>query len=264
VFVTVGSSAYTLEDFSAFVRTRPPAEADDYEGVFRYIRPFLQERALDYAAALLEDQDEEFVDLMTQYTEGALLFRISEDSVWSAAGGDSAAIRAHYEATADKYRFPERLRVIAFHSNADSTLETVSRALNNNRPVSEILAGFPESGQLRVDTTLVADSTGSIYDHAFGLRPGEHTEPLSYRRGYVLLRLDGIEAPRRKTFEEARAEVVGDYQDKLEEAWVSRLRARYNVRTFPERLEAAFRAAPPEQAATAREGPPDLLYHSSD
>jgi hypothetical protein len=86
----------------------------------------------------------------------------------------------------------------------------------------------------------VADPTNSIYDRAMDLEAGTVGTVLPYQRGHILLKNDGIEAPRPKRFIEARAEVIGDYQKQLEDAWVKRLRERYNVRVFPERLNRVF------------------------
>ena len=56
----------------------------------------------------------------------------------------------------------------------------------------------------------------------------------------MLLKLDGIEEPRRMTFDEARAQVITEYQDVLDARFTERLRREANVRTYPERLSGAF------------------------
>jgi peptidyl-prolyl cis-trans isomerase SurA len=45
---------------------------------------------------------------------------------------------------------------------------------------------------------------------------------------------------RRKTFTEARSSVIRDYQERYEETVLARLRRRYDAKTYPERLQAAF------------------------
>ena len=62
----------------------------------------------------------------------------------------------------------------------------------------------------------------------------------------------GIEAARPKTLEEARAELVNDYQSVVEARLIERLRQMHRVHTFPERLIRAFND-PSTETATSTE-----------
>ena len=68
-----------------------------------------------------------------------------------------------------------------------------------------------------------------------------------------MLYLDGVEAPRPMTFEEARAQAVANYQDELDARLRKRLRAKYDAELYPERLRLAFQdiqAAVPSESGT--------------
>jgi hypothetical protein len=56
----------------------------------------------------------------------------------------------------------------------------------------------------------------------------------------MLLLIDGIEAPRRKTMDEARADVLAEYQQLVEDSWLARLRDKYHAVLYPENLKGAF------------------------
>ena len=90
---------------------------------------------------------------------------------------------------------------------------------------------------IRVDTTMIEGSSNSVFDKALNLNPGEITDPQSYNNGYLILYNDGIDPAREKTFTEARAQVVNEYQLVLEERLIARLRRKYDVVLFPERLQ---------------------------
>ncbi len=47
---------------------------------------------------------------------------------------------------------------------------------------------------------------------------------------WIYINIEKVEAPRRKTFEEARGYVISDYQNYLEEQWVEQLKVRYPIR----------------------------------
>ena len=51
---------------------------------------------------------------------------------------------------------------------------------------------------------------------------------------------DGIEKSRQKTFDEARSEIVNEYQAILEANMLERLRKQYRVSSYKERLSNAF------------------------
>lgn len=248
---TLGDSAYTFGDLVAYAQATPMARRLDLP-LRAQLRLLLEQYArdltLDFAVAGLARRDPEFRDLMTEFRDGLLLFRLMEDSVWTRAAQDTLALRARYEANPDAFRFPERVRVVSLSAPADSLLEDAYSALDGRTPLAQVLAALDPA--VRVDTVLVAGPTNSVYDQALGLREGDVSEPIAQRQGLMVLVHAGTEAPRRKTFEEARSEIVSAYQKELEDALVARLRARYRVEAFPERLEAAFKQPPPATAST--------------
>src|SRR5687767_14518873 len=150
----------------------------------------------------------------------------------------------------------QRRRVLAFGTPSDSLLERVRSDLGAGRAASEILEDYRESPlTLRLDTVYVADSTASPLDLTLAMEPGQFTEVVPERSRLAVYLLDAIEAPRAKTFAEARAEVVSSYQDVLEAAWVARLREQYDARTYPERVVGAFQGPRPAWATPAGASP---------
>ncbi|HLT47623.1 MAG TPA: peptidylprolyl isomerase [Rubricoccaceae bacterium] len=245
-FATIGDTAYTFTDFYLWYgRQQPQAATDPRAGVMEQMDLYLAEQGFEYALAQLEERDPAFRALLEQYVDGVLLFKISEDSVWTPAAEDEAGLRAYYEAHRGDYRWPQRHRVLAFTSPSDSLLNAVAADLDAGRPAAEVFAAHEDARlTLRLDTLYLADTTGTPLDVVFDLQPGQHSEVLPERSRLAVYVLDGIEAPREKTFEEARAEVVTNYQDVLEGAWVARLRERYDARVYPERLADAFDGVP--------------------
>ena len=209
---------------------------------------FVDNEALEAAIRGLEDRDPEFRRIFRSYADGVLYFRMAEDSIWTRAKEDEAALRAAFAERPDAYRWPERRRVIAFRSPADSALQVVKTRLDAGAPVATALEGLDTDRlALRQDTLYVAGPTDSALDAVLDLEVGETTGVLGERRRLAVYRLDGIEAPRAKTFEEARAEVISAYQDRLERAWEARLRERYDARVYPERVTPVAAPVVPER-----------------
>jgi len=246
-FATVGDSTYTLGQLvPQFRRTRfGPHPAGQ---MIEDARGFVDEQAMEMALARLEDRDPEFGRVFRSYADGVLLFRIAEDSVWTPAREDSVGLRRYFDARPGQFRWPTRRRVLAFRAVSDSLLRAVATDLDGGMAPTAALDG--REG-LRLDTLYVADSTQTDLDRVLSLSPGQRTEVVLERGRRALYVLDGIEAPRDKTFDEARAELITGYQEQVENAWEARLRARYDAKTYPDRVPARSSVAPPEPTGPA-------------
>jgi peptidyl-prolyl cis-trans isomerase SurA len=231
---TLGDSTYTLADVAGVYR-RVRFGPDPAEEMVDVARQWVDEQAVEQAVLRLEERDPEYARVFRSYTEGVLLFRAAEDSVWTPAKEDEAGLRRYFEARPGQFRWPERRRVVALRAPSDSLLALAAERFDAGVAPAALAA---EIDGLRADTLYVADSTQTPLDAVLALDVGERTDVVAERRTRAVYVLDGVEAPRAKTFEEARPELVTGYQDELEEAWEARLRARYSAETFPSRLTA--------------------------
>ena len=212
------------------------------EQVVELANVFLDQMAISHEAMRLEQRDEEFRLIMDEFRDGMVLFKLMEDSVWTAAAQDSAGLALYFDAHRDQYQYPDRRRLLELFSASDSLLQAPVERIDQGLSWSDLQAelALDTTNAVRLDTMMVAGPTNSVYDQALDIGEGEHTEPIPYRGGYVVLFRSGTEQARPKTFEEARAELVNDYQTVVEDHLIERLRRLHRVRTFPERLIPAF------------------------
>ena len=249
-FFVLGDSTWTLGQLVETIGDLGDRSRYDTESTVRaLIASYVTEATLDAEAARLEERDAEFGKIMQEFRDGLVLFALMEDSVWTAADQDSAALRAHYAIQPEAYQWPDRIRAISLQSTSDSLLQDAAARFDAGASVADIHALYAADTlhTLHADTTLIADSSGSVYDRILDLSEGERTEILALRSRRIILVHDGIESARPKTFEEARTEIVSEHQNVLEERLIARLRKRYNAHTFPDRLVQAFKEeeAPP-------------------
>ena len=242
---TLGDSIYSLGQLAAF-------SADPSNRVRNEVTPrlqaiatadaFLDLAAITHKALDLEQIDAEFRDIMRDFREGLMLFKLMEDSVWNAAATDSVWLRRHYEENLPRYTFPDRFRIFEVRSYSDSILTDAIARIDSGLTWREFAdyTARDEYRVLRLDTVLVDGVTNSVYDRAIDLAVGARTDLLPVRTSHVALWLDGIEPARSKTFDEARAEVISEIQELLEEQLLTRLRLEYGVETYPERLKHVF------------------------
>lgn len=239
----MGDSTYVVGDLVSFAKRSPlDAEAERESQILGIMDQFLAEKAIVYEAAALEDRDPQFAQTMQDFRDGLVLFKLMEDSVWTAASADTAGLRAYYDARAETYRFSDRTRVISFTHSSDSLLNVVRNQFLNGTSIDDLHQSFGTDSvdAVRFDTTYIAEQTNSIYDNALNIAENALTMPISYRGSFIVLLNDGIAPARQKTFEEARTEALSAYQDLVEQEMLARLRDEYAVVEFPERLHRVF------------------------
>lgn len=240
--LTFADSAYTFRQVMDFAETASiPFNPDVTVMVDYTLDKFLKDQAMDYEAARLESNDAEFAQIMEEFRDGLLLFKLMEDSVWTAAAQDTAGLMEYHSPRADSFWFPDRYRIISFRSRQDSLLKDVTMKVED-KGLAAVLNMISEdtTNVIRVDTTFISENNNSIFDKAIRIEKGSFTESEYNSGSFMMMLNDGEEKARQKTFEEARSEVVNAYQVILEEQLLERLRKRYSVYKNKEALHLVF------------------------
>lgn len=233
----LGDSTYTLRRLARYTLR---ADGASRQTVGEVLDGFLTERAIDYAAGRLESRDAEFARLMDEYREGLLLFQYMQDSVWTVAASDTAALRTWYREHRDTYRMPARVRTVVFHAPHDSVLTPYADDRAAGTPIDDLVARAAADSLVRPDTVFVTDDADGAFANALNVTNGTAVGPMTHEGGALFYIRDADLPARPKTFAEAKSDVIQEYQDAYEEETVNTLRSRYNVRTYPGRLEYAF------------------------
>ena len=243
IVASIGDATFTFRDIVDFAETAAvPYSPDTLAMTYTTLDLFLDDEALNFEAGRLEDNDDEFRYIMEEFQDGLLLFKLMEDSVWTAAASDTAGLMAYHQPRADSFWFPDRVRVISFRNRSDSLMEAVKIHVSNGETIGDIAAGFEADTTIsvRIDTTYISEPNNSIFDRALELETGQVTDPILNAGSYIVLVNDGVEKARQKTFAEARSEVLNAYQQIVEERLLDRLRQKYGARAFHDRLAPAF------------------------
>lgn len=234
---TLGDSTFTLDQMTRHL-THTDGGAQMTVGAL--IESFLNEKALQYAAARLTRRDPSLAAEVKKYREGVLLFRYMQDSVWTAAARDTVGLRAAYEQNRDQYRFPERVRTIVLRAPSDSLLEPCETHYVETRSIESTVQRVKKDSLVVADTAFVTSQSAEVYQPVRANEDGAMVGPTARRNEWLLMIRDTKLPPRRKTFAEARSSVLQAYQDTYENTVIRRLRERYDAETFPERLRPPF------------------------
>lgn len=181
-----------------------------------------------------------FPDFSSQtknYLNGLVVYQINEDSVWSAATVDTTELRSIYENNPEEYTYDTRYWYHMISSGRDTSLE---KAIN-----FVLEGGSPDSIRARgISVAVSTDSTGAFQSEPFDklaeIEIGTFSEKFKYNNRDAVFYLNDILPPRPMTFDEAFNRLLSVYQPVREQEWLQRMRNKYSIKTYPDKLEEAY------------------------
>ncbi len=227
---------YSMHDFERFATSVGHARKPSFTTVEQAYDRYVAQSLLEYENDNLESNSGEFRDITDEYLNGLLLFGISQREVWSKASQDSAGLADFYKKNAKSYRWEKRLDATVYYCSDQKVATRISLTVNNkNAGLGHLPNGLftffcnPDGVNPCVDTVRQVFPKGlkTIADQVKWKKGC--SKILEWNGKFVFLDVHDILRPARKTFEEARAEAVADYQKVLEKQWVEQLKKTYPV-----------------------------------
>ncbi len=198
----------------------------------------------------LDKTDKEFASLMDDYRNGIYVFKLQDDEVWSKINADSTKLYDYYLKTKDNYVWPDRIDFSEIFSKNDSLINLYYSELQNGANFDSLASKYTERSNMRqkagnyglvsVDYSPLATKASELLSE-----PGSYSEPFPYSGGYTIVKLIEKDPSHLKTFEEAKAEVSGAFQEaeskRLENNYIESLKKRYDPQYYYDKLEEAFK-----------------------
>jgi peptidyl-prolyl cis-trans isomerase SurA len=213
------------------------------KGVIKYSEQLL----LEEKALSLDKTDTQFADLMKDYQNGIFIFKLQEEEVWNKVIVDSSKLHDFYQKNIQNYSWPDRVAYTEIYSKKDSVIKSYYNLLKNGENF-DVLAANTERTQVKDKKGQYAlQEVGSTEFSKIvnNLNIGEYTEPVPNPGGFSILRLDFKAPARLKTFEEAKAEVSGAFQEyeskRLENEYLDSLKRKYSPIIYYDELRNAFK-----------------------
>jgi peptidyl-prolyl cis-trans isomerase SurA len=221
---------------------------DDEAEVTKAINILAEDMLLKQEAMNLDKTDPEFAQLMEDYKDGIFIFKLQEDEVWNKVKIDSADVYNYWNQNKDKYTWPERISFSEIYTTKDSLINICYDMLEGGTSFDSLANIYTEKVAKKKDKgryALEPVDFSDLYKEANKIPTvGQYTEPYTYAGGRVIFKLNERQPARLKTFEEAKAEVSGEYQEmlskKLENDYIESLDNRYHPKFYYDELENAF------------------------
>ncbi|XLS30345.1 peptidylprolyl isomerase [Flavobacteriaceae bacterium M23B6Z8] len=235
----IKDSVWSARSFASWLRQKQFKLRSDFDAIDfkKLFEEFSEELLLQYHEANLESENEEFASILKEYREGLLLFDIMQEEVWDAARTDSSGLREFYNQNKKDYSWKRRVKLLrASYENQQTTQKL--RSLMGREVTLEGLQNL--AGEIpELKEVIFTSSILEVDDYRLpkGYKASKEWHESKDKGGLVLIRTLETVAPQIKSFEEAKGNVMSDYQNYLEAEWISSLRRSYQVKVDRKELK---------------------------
>lgn len=182
-----------------------------------------------YYNANLENEFPEFSSIMEEYRDGLLLFELMEKEIWTKSKNDTIGLTAYFEKNSQKYQWKNRYDVMILSTTKEEVAKKAHKMVKKNKSADEIKAAF--------NTKEVVDVmiTSGVFEENSEALPKNISptkgisEVLSQNNYFYVVTVKDYILAGPKLLEECKGRVINDYQQYLEENWVSQLKQEYQV-----------------------------------
>jgi peptidyl-prolyl cis-trans isomerase SurA len=202
---------------------------------------------LQKAVDFLPAKYPQFSELMEEYKNGILIFKLQEEEVWNKIEVNEEKLKAHYKVVKEKFQWTNRVEYAEIFVKSDSLGKEIYKKYENGEEFDTLAAQYTERPGYKEKHGYhgikpVLDNQLSM--KADQLKEGQVTEPIAHADGYSIVKLIKKHPAGQKTFEEALPEVSGSLQEleskRLEKEYLDFLKSNYKPEIYYDTLEKAF------------------------
>ena len=233
-FLVIQKTSYSFGDFINFLNKNNklinPNWATEF-AVNKQYKFFLEQSVFRYKKDNLENENQDFANILNEYREGLLLFELMQDKIWEGAKKDTIGLNAFYNENKANYLWPERvIGSVARSSNAKNIkkVRKLWASGKSNQSIDELLNKIQQN---------VIFSTGEF---ELGLSPlpesftprvkSQLSKIIKENNSFYIVNVKEFMPQSQKSLEDSRGQLISDYQTKLETQWILELKSKFNVK----------------------------------
>ncbi|HEX6847559.1 MAG TPA: peptidylprolyl isomerase [Chitinophagaceae bacterium] len=233
---SVGQSTKVVNDLLTYsVANRFKADGSGAKSFNELNEEFKRNAVMEYYRANLEQFNEEFNMQMKELKDGNLFFDIMMREVWSNAQGDTAGQRNYFNQNKSKYKWSYSADAVIFYCGDDATAKSFRDLLVKDKSKwKTVLENFSDritSDSARFEITKIpgAIKTTAKAGTITNIVKNKDDNSASFALLFKIYPLPG-----HKSFEDARGDVVSDFQDSIDKKWIAELKKKYPVKVNEE------------------------------
>ena len=231
-FLTIGTKTFSYNDFGVFMLQRQPVFSD--KSTFSKIvdvnyEAFLEKELKAYQEANLEQDNPEFANIVGEYRDGLLLFDLMDTEIWNAGNSDTLEVHNYYNTHKNDYNWEPRVDVIVGASVDKKDIKKVAKLLKKNVPVEDIKSKLNVDNEIHVIFTIgILEQNHQSLPTDFEFKKGI-SEIYEFNDGYIVAKVNEVLPKTSKSYEEAKGNVISDFQANKEDQWMQELHAKYTI-----------------------------------
>ncbi len=201
---------------------------------------WVDQSCIDYEDSQLENKYTEFKALMKEYHDGIMLFDLMDQKVWSKAINDTVGLQQYYELTKENYLENEHANATAFtclNTKVSNRLRTILKDRSNLQNLSEeeinrlrlgkgetfflsndqilTVFNYNSPSNLKIESKKINKGVVAVVDEKWSEGITENDSQLD--GSVVFYNINELKSGSLITFEDAKGQIISDYQNYLEE-----------------------------------------------
>jgi peptidyl-prolyl cis-trans isomerase SurA len=226
--VTYGDFAVYLSKLRERIMTKNP---DAKSFINKYYKEFKDSQMLAFYESDLENVNEEFAAIYTEYRDGLLLFDLMQTEIWEKAKNDTIGLEKFFDANKENYKWKNRVEAVIASCTEKTSAEKVQQLLNDGKSLDEI------KDIINKDSKVSVIFSPGVYEEGHRNLPKD----FEFKKGvsnifndgttdFMVVKVNEIIPADYKKLSEIKGKVISDYQVHLEKEWVASLRDNYKVK----------------------------------
>lgn len=227
----IGNESSTVAQWADYAKTfRYKSDGSGYKPNAQVMDEFINYRAQQYYRDHLEDFNPDFRNQMNEFRGGNLFFEIMQQEIWNKAQADSAALEKYYADHKSKYNWKESADAVIFFCSdiniSKTVYDQVKKKPSSWRSIVDALSEKVVADSSRYEWSQIPNAGKAVLKAGMVTNSVVNTNDNSASFAYII-RL--YPQPQPRNFTEARGLVINDYQNELEEKWITELKKKYPV-----------------------------------
>lgn len=226
---SVKNEKYTYKDFAEYLKehgSQGRKIKDVSAFVAKLYKDYESSNLLRYYKDHLEEDNEDYANVLAEYRDGLLLFDLMESRVWNVAKVDSIGLKAFFEKNKDQYAKGETYSLIKASSTESKVIKKIKKLLEQGADYDVIKEKI--EGEMVIFSEAELEKGKDKLPKGFSGKLNEVVELED--NGYnTVMKVIAVTESKLRTFDEAKGKVINDYQDAVEKEWLDQLRQKYEV-----------------------------------
>ncbi|MBO7489351.1 MAG: peptidylprolyl isomerase [Bacteroidales bacterium] len=245
---SVEEMEYTAKDLLKYIEKKQKSEMNCDLDMYLQDRynNYINDKVFEYADKHLEDEHNEFAQLMDEYRNGLMIFSYNDQMIWSKAIKDTTGLAAFYDSYSKTrniddendapYFWNERAQLVVLTVDDSSYLtpkkavklmeKGVKKGWTVEQMRDKINSAIKGESTFRLKKQMVENGHQNILTQS-QWRKGIYERPLP--KGYEVVEVEEVMNPTLKSLKEARGYYINEYHTYLEQQLIKQLRKKYNV-----------------------------------